>query len=178
MKKFLFLLFIVLIAAGVANAQVKVTGTVISSEDNLPIIGASIIVKGTTTGTVTDFDGNFSLEVEKEGIHIVFSYVGMEPQEHKAKQTMHVTLHPSTEMLEELVVTGYGVVKKSSFTGSASVMSTDKVKDVPTLGVQSKLAGAVAGVQIGSTSGQPGAVESVRIRGMGLNQVRGMSLYM
>ncbi|MDO5571804.1 MAG: TonB-dependent receptor [Bacteroidales bacterium] len=167
MKKFKFLLFFTMIAVGVANAQVKVTGTVISSEDNLPIIGASIIVKGTTIGTVTDFDGNFSLEVEKEGAHMVFSYVGMAVQEHKAKTSMNITLNPSSEMLEELVVTGYGVVKKASFTGSASVVSTEKVKDVPTLGVQSRLAGAVAGVQIGSTSGQPGAVESVRIRGMG-----------
>ena len=167
MKKLKFLLLFVVGAIGVMNAQIKVTGTVISGDDNFPIIGASVIVKGSTVGTVTDFDGNFVLENVEPSQKLVFSYVGMEAVEAAPQATMHIVLKSSSQALEEVVVTGYGIVKKASFTGSAAVVSTEKVKDVPTLGVQSRLAGAVAGVQIGSTTGQPGAVEAVRIRGMG-----------
>ena len=138
MKKFNLLLLLFLTVLGAASAQVVVTGTVTSSEDNLPIIGASVLVKGTTVGTITDYDGNFSIEVEKLETPLVFSYVGMKSQDLPAKSVMNVVLHSSSELLEELVVTGYGVVKKASFTGSAAVVNTEKVKDVPTLGVQSR----------------------------------------
>ena len=150
-----------------AAGSLNVTGCVISGDDNLPIIGATVMVKGTTIGTVTDFDGNYELQGVDAGQTIVFSYVGMENAERKASPTINITLNSSSQALEEVVVTGYGIVKKASFTGSASVVSTEKLKDVPTMGVQDRLAGAVAGVQVGSSSGQPGAVESVRIRGMG-----------
>ena len=95
------------------------------------------------------------------------SYIGMQTVEVAIKPVVKITLKPDTEVLDEVVVTGYGNFKKSSFTGAASSITTEKLQDVPSLSVQDKLAGSVAGVQITSTSGQPGAVESVRIRGMG-----------
>ncbi|MCZ4237932.1 TonB-dependent receptor plug domain-containing protein, partial [Staphylococcus equorum] len=91
---------------------------------------------------------------------------GMMTQEVGIKSYVKVSLKPDNEMLDEVVVTGYGNFKKSSFTGAASSITTEKLQDIPSLSVQDKLAGAVAGVQVTSTSGQPGAVESVRIRGM------------
>lgn len=98
---------------------------------------------------------------------LVISFVGMKSKEVAVKPTLNVTLESDNQLLDEVVVTGYGNFKKSSFTGAASSVTTEKLQDVPSLSVQSKLAGAVSGVQITSTSGQPGAVESVRIRGMG-----------
>ena len=95
------------------------------------------------------------------------SYIGMQTVEVAIKPVVKITLKPDTEVLDEVVVTGYGNFKKSSFTGAASSITTEKLQDVPSLSVQDKLAGSVAGVQITSTSGQLGAVESVRIRGMG-----------
>lgn len=168
MKRLTFLLFCLLLGIGMANAQTsKVTGTVISAEDNEPIIGASIVVKGTTIGTVTDFNGTFSLDVPSSAKTLVISFVGMKALEIGVKPVLHIELSSDVELLDEVVVTGYGNFKKSSFTGAASSVTTEKLQDVPSLSVQSKLAGAVSGVQITSTSGQPGAVESVRIRGMG-----------
>lgn len=168
MKRLIYLLFCLFLGNMVLYAQTsKVTGTVISTEDNEPVIGASIVVKGTTTGTVTDFDGAFSLEVPSSAKTLTVSYVGMKSQEVAVKPNLHIELQPDSELLEEVVVTGYGNFKKSSFTGAASSVSTEKLQDLPSVSVQSRLAGAVSGVQITSTSGQPGAVESVRIRGMG-----------
>lgn len=95
------------------------------------------------------------------------SYIGMQKLEVPVKAVVTVILKPDSELLDEVVVTGYGTFKKSSFTGAASSVTTEKLQDIPSLSIQDKLAGAVAGVQISSKSGQPGAVESVRIRGMG-----------
>ena len=168
MKKLTFVLLSLVLGVSMAVAQSKqITGTVISAEDGEPIIGASVVVKGTTTGTVTDLDGNFDLSIPTSAKTIVFSYIGMKTQDENVKSNMKITMHPDTKLLDEVVVTGYGTFKKSSFTGAASSVSTENVKDIPSLSVQDRLAGAVSGVQITSTSGQPGAVASVRIRGMG-----------
>lgn len=154
---------------GMVNAQtLKVTGTVTSSEDGLPVVGAFVLVKGTTVGTVTDIDGNFNIpNVPENAKTLIVSFIGMKSEEIAVAPTLNVVLRPDTELLDEVVVTGYGNFKKSSFTGSASSVSTEKLKDVPSISVQDRLAGSVSGVQITSTSGQPGAVASVRIRGMG-----------
>ncbi|MEG0464597.1 TonB-dependent receptor, partial [Bacteroides sp.] len=122
----------------------------------------------TTVGTITDIDGKFTLSnVPSSAKTLQISYIGMMTQEVGIKSYVKVSLKPDNEMLDEVVVTGYGNFKKSSFTGAASSITTEKLQDIPSLSVQDKLAGAVAGVQVTSTSGQPGAVESVRIRGMG-----------
>ena len=108
---------------------------------------------------------------------MVVSFIGMATQEVAIKQTVNITLKSDAEVLEEVVVTGYGNFKKSSFTGSASNVSTEKLQDIPTVSVQDRLAGSVSGVQITSTSGQPGAVASVRIRGMGSINASNEPLY-
>lgn len=168
------------ISIGMVSAQtLKVTGEVVSDEDGLPIIGASVLVKGTTMGTITDFDGKFTLQnVPASASSLEVSYVGMKSKTVAIKKEyLRITLATDAELLDEVVVTGYGDFKKSSFTGSASSLNTNKLKDVPALSVSSKLAGGVSGVQITSTSGQPGAVESVRIRGMGSINATNEPLY-
>lgn len=168
MKRITLLLLCMVVSTGLAFAQTKkVTGKVTFAEDGEPVIGASVSVKGTTTGTVTDIDGNYSLNVPESAHNLIFTYVGMITQSHAVKPVVNVVLQSDTKNLEEVVVTGYGNFKKASFTGAASSISTEKLKDIPSVSIQNKLAGSVSGVQITSTSGQPGAVESVRIRGMG-----------
>ena len=178
-RKLMLLLTCLFVGIGLVTAQItKVTGTVISEEDGLPVVGASILVKGTTVGTVTDMDGKFTLSnVPSSAKTLVVSFIGMATQEVAIKQTVNITLKSDAEVLEEVVVTGYGNFKKSSFTGSASNVSTEKLQDIPTVSVQDRLAGSVSGVQITSTSGQPGAVASVRIRGMGSFNASNSPLY-
>ena len=178
-RKLMLLLTCLFVGIGLVTAQItKVTGTVISEEDGLPVVGASILVKGTTVGTVTDMDGKFTLSnVPSSAKTLVVSFIGMATQEVAIKQTVNITLKSDAEVLEEVVVTGYGNFKKSSFTGSASNVSTEKLQDIPTVSVQDRLAGSVSGVQITSTSGQPGAVASVRIRGMGSINASNEPLY-
>lgn len=178
MKKLAFAILSLVMGMGVVSAQTKqVTGNVTSAEDGIPVIGASVIVKGTTIGTVTDLDGNFSVEVPANSKTLVVSYIGMNAMEIMAGTNLKVELKADVQALDEVVVTGYGTFKKSSFTGSATSMSTEKLKDVPSVSISDKLAGAIAGVQITSTSGQPGAVESVRIRGMGSMNASNDPLY-
>ncbi|MBM6807374.1 TonB-dependent receptor [Bacteroides caecicola] len=98
---------------------------------------------------------------------LVISFIGLESQEVKIQPVVKVVLHSDSEVLDEVIVTGYGTFKKSSFTGAASTMSPDKLKDVPTVSMEDKLAGSIPGVQISSFSGAPGATTSIRIRGMG-----------
>ena len=164
MKRLTFLLFCLLLGIGMANAQTtKVTGTVISAEDNEPIIGASIVVKGTTIGTVTDFNGAFSLDVPSSAKTLVVSFVGMKSQEIGIKPTLHVVLAADNQMLDEVMVVAYGTAKKSSFTGAASSVNAEKVlKDVPVTSFEQALQGATTGLTVNSSSGQPGAGLSIR----------------
>ena len=157
------------IGIGLVNAQVsKVTGTVTSHEDGLPVVGASVLVKGTTVGTVTDIDGNFTItNVPSSAGTLVVSFIGMKTQEVKIKPVVNVVLHSDTELLDEVVVTAYGTSTKGSFTGSAAVMKADKIEKRLVSNVSNALAGSVAGVQILSDNGQPGESAKVRIRGVG-----------
>ena len=108
MKRLTFLLFCLLLGIGMANAQTtKVTGTVISAEDNEPIIGASIVVKGTTIGTVTDFNGAFSLDVPSSAKTLVVSFVGMKAQEVGLKSDLKIILESDNQMLDEVMVVAY-----------------------------------------------------------------------
>jgi TonB-linked SusC/RagA family outer membrane protein len=169
-RKSLLLLAFLLMSIGLITAQVKrVTGTVISEEDGEPIVGASVLVKGTTLGTVTDLNGQFTInEIPASSQTLVVSYIGMKSQEVTAKaQVMKIFLKSDTELLDEVVVTGYGSFKKASFTGAASTVNTGALEDVPVLSVADKLNGSVAGVSFGSASSSPGGVSSIRVRGMG-----------
>lgn len=168
-----------LLSLGVASAQnQKVSGVVLSEEDGLPVIGAAVTVEGTSLGTITDFDGFFNItNVPATATKLKVSYLGMKSQTVTITPNMKITLVSDAEVLDEVIVTGYGTFKKSSFTGAASSMSTEKLADVPALNVADKLAGGISGVQITSTSGQPGSVESVRIRGMGSMNASNEPLY-
>ena len=119
-RKLMLLISCLVVWVGMVNAQVsKVTGTVTSSEDGLPVVGASVLVKGTTVGTVTDIDGNFIIpSIPETAKTMVVSFIGMKTEEVPVAPTLNVVLHPDTEVLDEVVVTGYGNFKKSSFTGS------------------------------------------------------------
>ena len=153
-RKFMLLLTCLFIGIGLVTAQVtKVTGTVISEEDGLPVVGASILVKGTAVGTVTDMDGKFQLpNVPSSAKTLVISFIGMATQEVAIKPNLNITLKPDTETLEDVIVTAYSTAKKSAFTGSASVIKADEIGKVQTSNATEALTGKVSGVQIRTSS--------------------------
>ena len=147
-----------------ALAQTQVTGTVTSSEDGMPIVGASVRVVGTKTGTVTDIDGNFALTAPADA-KVEVSYIGMRPTIVKASARMNVKLTPDDKTLDEVMVVAYGTTKKYSFTGSASALKdTDMSAEKGSL-VKS-LEGKMAGVRVGAAMGDPGADQNILIRGI------------
>ncbi len=166
-RKLMLLLTCLFVGIGLVTAQItKVTGTVISEEDGLPVVGASILVKGTTVGTVTDMDGKFTLSnVPSSAKTLVVSFIGMTSQEVGIKATLHISLKPDTEVLDEVVVTGYGVTKKAAFTGAASTVATDKIVNKTDANPIKALEGTVPGLQMNIASGQPGAPATIFIRG-------------
>lgn len=168
-KRLMLLMAYLMIGIGLATAQVsKVTGLVISEEDGLPVVGASVLVKGTTVGTVTDIDGKFTINnVPSSAKTLKISYIGLQSQEVTVKSYVKVVLKADAESLDEVLVTAYGVSTKGSFTGSAAVMKADKIEKRQVSNVSNALAGAVAGVQIQSKNGQPGESAKVRVRGVG-----------
>ena len=158
------------IGIGLVNAQVsKVTGTVTSHEDGLPVVGASVLVKGTTVGTVTDIDGNFTItNVPSSAGTLVVSFIGMKTQEVAVKPVVNVVLHSDTdEVLDEVMVVAYGTAKKSSFTGSASNVDSKKLELRPITNISKGLEGQTTGLLTTSGSGQPGESAKIIIRGYG-----------
>ena len=161
--------FLLLCAPIFAQSQVRVTGQVI---DNLgmPMIGVSILEKGTSNGVVTDIDGNYSLNAT-EGGTLVFSYVGYVTQEHPvAEGTLNVTMAEDSETLDELVVIGYGVQKKSSVTGAISQVKAEDMENRTITNAPQALQGKTAGVQLIAGSSAPGSAPTVRVRGFSSNQ--------
>lgn len=159
-----------LCAINIQAQQKEIKGTVTSSDDKQPLIGATVSVKGAPgRGVVTDIDGSYILPVEPADKTLVISYVGMKTVETRVPKNgvLNVMLRPESHSLDEVVVTGYGNFSKSSFTGSANTLRADMLKNVPVLSVEQKLQGMTTGVNITSGSGQPGANQSIRIRGMG-----------
>ena len=162
----LFLLMCVPFA--LAQSPAKVTGKVIDDLGE-PMIGVSVQVKGTTSGAITDIDGNYSVNVEP-GATLVFSYVGYIPQEHVVKGgTLNVTLKEDTETLEEVVVIGYGVQKKSSVTGAISQVKAADMENRTITTAAQALQGKTAGVQLITSSGGPGETPTIRVRGYSSN---------
>ena len=154
------------IGAGVLNAQ-TVKGTVISGSDNEPLIGASVMVEGTKNGAVTDLDGNFAITA-KNGQTLEVSYLGFITQKVKVTgSVINVTLLEDKQSLDEVVVVGYGVQKKKLVTGATVQLKGDDIAKLNTTNPLSALQGQTPGVNIVSTSGQPGASMSVTIRGLG-----------
>ncbi|MCS3379196.1 SusC/RagA family TonB-linked outer membrane protein [Bacteroides xylanisolvens] len=139
---------------------------VINDEQGETIIGASVIVKGEDTGTTSDMDGRFSLEAP-EGAILVISYIGYHTQEVKVRKRslLHIVLKEDNQLLDEVVVVGYGTVKKSDLTGSVSGVSNRQYKNQPVQRVENILQGRTPGVEVTATSGMPGASMKVRVRG-------------
>ncbi len=162
-KRLTLILASLFLCFGIAMAQTKISGTVISQEDNIPVIGASILVQGSKTGTVTDMNGNFSLDVP-EGKKISVSYVGMETVHVSAKPNMKVVLHPNTT-LGEVVVTGMQKMDKRLFTGAATKVDASKVKLDGVADISRSLEGRVAGVSVQNVSGTFGTAPKIRVRG-------------
>ena len=166
------------IGIGLVNAQIsKVTGTVISEEDGLPVVGASVLVKGTTTGTVTDMDGKFVLEnITSSAKNLMISFIGMRTQEVVIKPSVSVVLKVDSETLDEVIVVAYGTAKKASFTGSASVMKAGEMS-APKQSLVKSLEGKVAGVRVGASTGDPGADQNILIRGISSISASSAPLY-
>lgn len=151
-----------------AQGPVKVTGKVVDNVGE-PMIGVSIQEKGTTNGVISDFDGNYNLSV-KQGAVLVFSYIGYVMQEHQAVAgTLNVTLKEDTKALEEVVVVGYGVQKKSSVTGAISQVKAEDMQNRTITSAAQALQGKTAGVQLISTSSAPGSSPTIRVRGYSSN---------
>jgi len=168
MKSKLLLLFVIFTYAATSAQEMEISGVVISSDDELPIPGVSVIIQGTTNGTSTDFDGNYSLNVNKGDI-LEFSALGM-----KAitviigdQAVMNIALDTDTQALDEVVVIGYGTVRKSDLTGSVSSVKGAEMVKIPFSSPTHALQGKMAGVQVSSNSGAPGSNPTVRIRGVG-----------
>lgn len=146
----------------------RVTGQIISADDNQPVIGVSIIEKGTTNGVITDVDGNYSIMVTKSPTSLQFSYIGMKTveKEFTAATRFDLKMESSAEMVDEVVVVAYGVRKKGTTTGSMSVVKDKIMEAVPTPSFDQALQGQASGLQVLSSSGEPGAVANFKIRGI------------
>ena len=147
-------------------AQITVTGTVIDDGLDEPIIGASVLVVGTTNGTITDFDGNYTLSVDPEAT-LQFSYMGYKTQTVavEGRRVINIRMHEDSEVLDEVVVVGYGVVKKNDATGAVTAIKPDDMNKGLNTNATDMLSGKIAGVNVTSSSGAPGAGASIRIRG-------------
>ena len=157
--------FVMLLSVALAHAQVTATGVVIDATTGEPIIGASVLEEGTTNGTITDFDGNFSLSVGKNA-KVVISYVGYKSQQLSPKAGMKVSLAEDSELLEEVVVTGYTTQRKADLTGAVTAISAKDLEKQQENNPMKALQGKVPGLNI-SADGNPSGSAGVQIRGIG-----------
>lgn len=170
MRRKLFLLLAAFFVVGLAIAQTQqVTGVVISEEDGLPVIGASVQVQGTPLGVITDLDGRFTLNnVPNSATTIRVSLIGMQTQDVAIKPNLEIIMKTDAYQFEDVIITvPYGVAKKSTFTGSAGLIDDKVISASQVSSVSKALQGTVAGLQSFSTSGQPGEDADIYIRGIG-----------
>lgn len=166
MRKLTLLLCALLAGISLAVAQTSISGTVLSAENDEPVIGASILVKGTNASTITDNDGKFSIKIpEGAGRTLVITYIGMERQEVFARNGMVVKLTSSDQALDDVVVVGYQTIRKEAKTGSIATVKGDDLASIPETSVDKMLSGKMAGVSVSSTNGQPGSAATIRVRG-------------
>ncbi len=160
-------LFAVPVTTVTVQQKKKVTGTVVD-ESGLPVLGASVVEKGTINGVTTDFDGNFELNIPI-GATIEISYMGFKTQNIKytGQTTLKIVLQEEAQDLEEVVVVGYGVMRKSDLTGSVGKMDVKELQKVSTIDAAQAMQGRMAGVNVISNSGNPGAGATIRVRGVG-----------
>ena len=179
MRKLTFLLAcLLLVSVGWVNAQSKsISGKVFSADDGQPIIGATVMVKGTTVGTITGTSGEFKITLQGNVKNLVISYVGMKTVEVEAKNDITVRLESDTKQIDEIVVVAYGTANKKSFTGSVEVIKSETLDKHVVSSITKALDGQVAGVQSTLGSGQPGSDASVVIRGLGSINASSAPLY-
>ena len=167
MKKLMLMLAAIFMTVGVAMAQTHVKGDVVSSEDGQPIIGATVMAKGTTVGVSTDIDGKFSLNVPAGVKTLVVSFVGMVSQEVAVKPNLHIVLDSDSQILDDVMVVAFGTTRKEAFTGSAAVVKADDLQKHVATNVQNTLAGSVPGLQLRGGTGAPGSSSgTINIRGI------------
>ena len=177
--KLVFTCLAALLVCGVAFAQnITVRGTVTDAQTGETVPFASIQLKGTMTGTATDADGNYAFEVPRNAT-LIFSSIGYVTQEVAVdgRASINVLLRPDAEALEETIVVAYGTAKKGTYTGAASVVKQESIKDVPSVSFEQALTGKVAGMQITQSSGQVGSASEIRIRGIGSMNASNEPLY-
>ena len=167
-----FLLLICLLCAGImvyAQGKVTVSGTVTAKDDGLPVPGVNVLVKGLKTGTFTDANGKYSLANVPANATLVFSSIGYTTLEVPVgnKAVVNAVLSADAMSLDETIVVAYGTAKKGTYTGAASVVRNDAIKDVPTTSFENALNGKVAGLQVTQASGQAGSTTTIHIRGIG-----------
>lgn len=162
--KLIMLFLAIMFMAGIHAQNVRVTGVV--SDAQSPLIGVNVLLKGTAKGVITDIDGKYSIEVPANGT-LVFSYIGYADQEHKVgkRKVINVTMSEDSKLMDEVVVVGYGYQRKSDIATSVATVKTDDMKTFPAGNVGDMLRGRVAGVNVTSSSGRPGAVPNITIRG-------------
>lgn len=150
-----------------AQGGYQVTGHIISAEDNQPMIGVSVLEKGTTNGVITDMNGNYSITVTKSPAILQFSYIGMKTMEKQvsAATRMNLKMESDAQMVEEVVVVAYGVRKKGTIAGSVSTVKAEKMEDVPAPSFDQALQGQAPGLMVLSESGEPSKAATFRIRG-------------
>lgn len=168
MRNLLVIVFLWCTAFSVFAQDIQIKGVVVSGGDNLPLPGVNVVVKGTSIGTITDLDGQFSFAVPAKSM-LSITYIGYKPLEVAAdgSKLMNITLQEDTETLDEVVVVGYGVQKKSVVTAAISRVTAEDLNNTTPSRIEDALKGKVSGVQITQSSGQPGADSKVRIRGVG-----------
>ena len=166
MKTFYAICMALLLAITSASAQVMVTGTVTASEDGSPLPGVSIVVAGSTVGTISDIDGQYRIEVP-EGATLQFSFVGYKTQQQKAQSVLNIVMETDAIMMEEVVSLGYSSVKKAELSSAVVTVSGEALTDVTSADVGNMLQGKIAGVQVTNAGGQPGEAAEIRIRATG-----------
>lgn len=164
-ERFLIMLLALVVSITAFAQKANYSGVVVDGHGD-PIIGASVVQKGTTTGTVTDLDGNFKVSADA-GSTLVISYIGYKTKEVKGGSNLHVSLVDNAENLNEVVVIGYGTQKKSVVTAAIAKVSAEDLAGTAPVRMDNALKGLAAGVQVTSSSGQPGAAARIRIRGTG-----------
>ena len=166
--KLVFIAMLLLSAINYAQESVTVKGSVTSKTDGEPILGANVLIVGTTTGTSTDFDGNYQVKV-KSGDVIQFSYLGFVTQAitFTNQKTINVVMAEDASVLDEIVVVGYGTQRKSHLTGAISKVKNEKLDQIAVSRVDDALVGQVSGVNIQATEGEAGSAPTIRIRGTG-----------
>ena len=169
--RILFLLAFVAFCFTTAIAQIEVKGTVVSAKDSEPMIGVAVLEQGTTNGQITDLEGNYSIKVKNNNASLVVSYVGYKTQIIKVngRSIINIRMEEDTKLIDEVVVIGYGVQKKSDLTGSVASVKADELKGLSTTDAAAALQGKAAGVQILNGSGKPGQGASIRVRGYSSN---------